>query len=127
MLRNYILREPGRARLLALASALTASIACAAPPSPPVDRVSVAELGVSSDAAIYIGIQKGYFAEQRIDVDRQHFNAAGDIVTELSTGSLDVASGAPGAGFFNALANAIPLKIVASNQRFEPGRDGEQS
>jgi len=124
MLRNYILREHGGVRLLALTIAITASNACATPPSAPVDRVSVAELGVSSDAAIYIGIEKGYFAEQRIEVDGQHFNAAGDIVTELSTGRLDVGSGAPGAGFFNALANGIPLKVVASNQRFEPGRDG---
>lgn len=97
--------------------------ACAAPPAQ-VERVSVAELGVSSDAVIYIAIEKGYFAEQRLEVDRQHFNTAGDIVTALSTGRLDVGSGAPGAGFFNALANGIPLKVVASNQRFEPGRDG---
>jgi NitT/TauT family transport system substrate-binding protein len=124
MLLNPIRPEHGRVRLLALTSALTASIACATQPTAPVDRVSVAELGVSSDAAIYIGIEKGYFAEQRIDVDPQHFNVAGDVVTELSTGRLDVGSGAPGAGFFNALANGISLEIVASNQRFEPGRDG---
>ncbi len=112
-------------RLLAAIGALLAIAGPGCAPSPgPVDRVSVAELGVSSDAAIYIGIEKGYFAEQRIEVDRQHFNTAGDIVTALSTGRLDVGSGAPTAGLFNALAGGIPLKIVASNQRFEPGRDG---
>jgi NitT/TauT family transport system substrate-binding protein len=127
MLLEYVPPQHRRVelRLLAAIGALLAIVGPGCAPSPsPVDRVRVAELGVSSDAAIYIGIEKGYFAEQRIEVDRQRFNTAGDIVTALSTGRLDVGSGAPTAGFFNALANGIPLKIEASNQRFEPGRDG---
>jgi len=118
-------RHPVGLRLATAIGAVGAlvGVGCAAPPVA-VDRVSVAELGVSSDAAIYIGIEKGYFAAQHIEVDRQRFGSPIDILPGLTTGRLDVGSGAPTAGFFNALARGIPLKIVASNQRFEPGRDG---
>jgi NitT/TauT family transport system substrate-binding protein len=117
-------RRVGSRLLVVMACSIAiVGAACAGPP-PQLDRVSVAELGVSSDAVIYIGIEKGYFAEQGIEVDRQHFNSVTEVLPALATGKLDVGSGAPGAGFFNALASGIPIKIVASNQRFEPGRDG---
>jgi len=95
-----------------------------AAPTGPRATVTVAVSGVSSDAAFYIGIEKGYFAEQGIDVQLVPFKVPADVMTAVATGNVDVATGAPAAGLFNAMASGIPLKVVASNSRLEQGRDG---
>lgn len=110
------------------ALALLLAAACSGPlltaKSPPAEKVAVATLGASSDAAIYIGIEKGYFAEQGIEVQPVSFKVVTDILPALVNRQVDVGTGAPTAGLFNALAGGIPVKIVASNARLEPGRDG---
>jgi NitT/TauT family transport system substrate-binding protein len=92
--------------------------------STPRATVTVATGGVSSDSAFYIGIEKGYFAEQGIDVQLVPFKVPADVMTAVATDKVDVGTGAPAAGLFNAMASGIPLKIVASNSRLEQGRDG---
>jgi ABC-type nitrate/sulfonate/bicarbonate transport system substrate-binding protein len=42
--------------------------------------VTTATSGVSSEAAFYIGIEKGYFVEQGIDVQLVPFKVAADVV-----------------------------------------------
>src|SRR5436305_1768758 len=83
----------------------------AAEPEPA--KVSLGEVGSASDAGIYVALDKGYFAEQGIEVERTRFTTAADMVAPLGRGQLDVGGGAPSAGLLNAIARDIPLKIVA--------------
>src|SRR6266545_5532067 len=63
--------------------------------SGPTTKVMMGELGSASDSGLFIALEKGYFAEQGIEVERTRFNTAADMVAPLGTGQLDVGGGAP--------------------------------
>ncbi len=83
--------------------------------------VNLGEVGSASDAGLYIAIEKGYFKEQGIEIERTRFNTAAEMVAPLGTGQLDVGAGAPSAGLMNAIARDIPLRIVADKGNVKPG------
>src|SRR5437660_6716009 len=43
------------------------------------EKVMVGEVGSASDAGLYIALDKGYFTEQGLDVERQRFQTAADM------------------------------------------------
>ncbi|MDP2661141.1 MAG: hypothetical protein Q8R28_10485, partial [Dehalococcoidia bacterium] len=94
---------PGKAAILGLLFVLL-SVACAQQPPARVETVRVGELGYMADLMLYIGVVKGYFAEQRIDVNFQRFRSATDMIAPLSTGDLEVGGGSVSAGLLNAVA-----------------------
>jgi len=100
------------------ASAPTAAPAAAldAPLSPPV-TVTVGTLGLASDAAIYIAMDKGYFAAQGLDVQDTRFDAGARLIPALAASQLDAGAGSPSAGLFNALQRNIPIEIVGDKGR----------
>jgi ABC-type nitrate/sulfonate/bicarbonate transport system substrate-binding protein len=91
-----------------------------APLSPPA-TVRVGVVGSTSDAGIYIGMEKGYFREQGIEIELSEFQAAQQMVPLLGTGQLDVGGGATSAGLINAVALEIPIRIVADKGSTPPG------
>lgn len=107
-----------RAATLALLSA-TLLPARARAASPAVIRLG-ATLS-QSDAPICVALAKGYFAEQALDVQITPFQTAAMMMAPLGTGQLDVATGAPTAGLFNAVGHGIDLKCVASEAISAPG------
>lgn len=86
--------------------------------------VRIGDLPQLSTAALYVAIDKGYFAERGIKLDVQNFASAGKMTPALATGELDVATGAPSAGLFNAIASGQPIKIVADKGQVRPGHSG---
>ena len=74
-----------------------------------------------SDAPICVAIAKGYFAEQGLDVQITQLQTAAMMMAPLGAGQLDVATGAPTAGMFNAVGHGIDLKCVASEAISAPG------
>src|SRR5215207_8810271 len=60
-----------------------------APLSPPV-TVRAGVVGSTSDAGIYISMEKGYFREQGIEVELSMFQAAQQMISLLGTGQLDI-------------------------------------
>jgi NitT/TauT family transport system substrate-binding protein len=102
--------------LLVTAGAALANPAWAA------DKVRVGAFQSVSDAALYIALEKGYFAEQRIEVEMTKINSGATMVTELASESLDVSGGSPGAGVYNAVRQGVPMKIVADKGSTHPGR-----
>src|SRR5579884_2570349 len=98
------------------ASAPTAAPAVDAPLSPPV-TVTVGTLGLASDAAIYIALDRGYFTAQGLDVQDTRFDAGARLIPALAASQIDAGAGSPSAGLFNALQRNIPIEIVGDKGR----------
>jgi ABC-type nitrate/sulfonate/bicarbonate transport system substrate-binding protein len=85
-----------------------------APLSPPV-HVNMGVQGSTAENGYYLALERGYFREEGLEVEFTRFATAGDMIAPLASGALDVGSGGIGAGLFNAIAQGIPLKIVADH------------
>lgn len=85
-------------------------------------HVSVGVLAVSAQAPFAIAEERGYFAEEGLEVELQRFDSGARMVAPLAAGQLDAGMGSHSAGLFNALATGIGIKIVASNQFNTTGR-----
>ncbi|MFS0823097.1 ABC transporter substrate-binding protein [Bacillus sp. 1P02SD] len=83
------------------------------PDSNKIDKVKVGHVGSVSDAGIYIGIEKGYFKEEGLDIETVQFDSGSKMIAPLSSGDLDVGGGAISAGLFNAINSGINVRIVA--------------
>jgi ABC-type nitrate/sulfonate/bicarbonate transport system substrate-binding protein len=83
-------------------------------PLPPTPRATVRAggLGGAIDRAYFIGVDKGYYEEQGIELDVEAFRSAADMVPLLTTGRMDVGHGSTNPGFYNALSSGIGVKIV---------------
>ena len=75
---------------------------------------------------MYLGIEKGYFAEEGIAIEATRFDSSAQMVAPLGTGQLDVAGGSIGAGLFNAMARDVAFKIVADKGSLPRGPAGSQ-
>lgn len=76
--------------------------------------------------AVLVGIEKGFFLEEGIEVEPVFFKNGAEIAPAVATGQVDVAATTSGAPLFNALARGIEVKIVADTLRLEkdsPGGD----
>jgi NitT/TauT family transport system substrate-binding protein len=95
----------------------------AAPPAAPAvaaaapERVAlkVAVLGITAGAGNYLGAGQGYFAEEGLDVEFVPFRTGVEQIPALATGQLDVGAGATGGALFNAIAQDLPIRIVADH------------
>jgi NitT/TauT family transport system substrate-binding protein len=102
--------------------------AAATAPAPAAPAHATVRLGIvsgSSDVAFFIAMDKGYFAEQALDVDAQTFRSAAEMTAPLGAGQLEVGGGNPSPGLLNAIGRGIPLRIVADKGRQSPGNSYE--
>lgn len=77
---------------------------------------------VMSSVGIFIATEKGYFKEQGIKPVINPFKASGaKMVPFLATGQLMVGGGNINAGMYNAIANRIPIKVVADKGTVSKG------
>lgn len=86
--------------------------------------VKVGDLPQLSTAAMYVAMEKGYFTEHGLRLETEVFASAGKMTPALATGQLDVATGAPSAGLFNAIASGMDLKVVADKGQVRAGHSG---
>lgn len=115
-----------RRRPLARACLLVALLGLAVPPrgmaAPAAGpAVRTGYIGISSDAGIFIALDKGYFKEQGIDLSLERFGLGADQMALLGSGQLDVASGAVSPTLFNAVARGLPIAVVADKGSFRKG------
>ncbi len=80
---------------------------------PDIGPLQVGYVPVLTFAPFFVAYEKGYFAEQGLEVELQSFRAGPQMMTPLSTGQLDVGQGATAAALFNAFQQGLELKIVA--------------
>ncbi|NMH97448.1 ABC transporter substrate-binding protein [Pseudonocardia acidicola] len=75
----------------------------------------------TSDALLFIARDKGYFSGEGLTVEFAPFDSAAKMIAPLGSGQLDVGAGAPSAGFYNAVARGVTLRIVADKGSMPPG------
>jgi NitT/TauT family transport system substrate-binding protein len=107
-----------RKSLLSLLCGLLAG--CAAT-SAVAEPVKIGDLGILADAPFYIAIEKGYFAEEKVDVKLERFNSAAQATAPLSTNQVQVVGGGVSAALYNAFARDWPVRIVMARTRDMPG------
>lgn len=77
----------------------------------------------ATDAVLFIADQKGYFKDEGLKVKFTKFDSAAKMIAPLGAGQLDVGAGAPSAGFYNAVARDIDVRIVADKGSLVHGYD----
>lgn len=102
---------------LAFAAALATPISASA-----ADKVKFGLLRVPQ--AVFVGIEKGFFAAQGIEVEPVFFRSGAELVPSLSTGQIDLAATSPGAAIYNALGQGVSAKIVADYYVLAAGQPG---
>jgi NitT/TauT family transport system substrate-binding protein len=113
--------------VVALVAALLA--ACAPAPERPGPRpgapvapiVRVGSGGSLYEAALLLAINRGYLAEQGIELELVGFSAPSGVLWPVVAGQLDAGVASPGVDFFDALGKLAPPRIVASAGQAQPG------
>jgi NitT/TauT family transport system substrate-binding protein len=82
-----------------------------------LDKVKIAIIGASSDIGFYLAEDKGWFAQDGIEVEMISFDSGARMIAPMSTGEIDVGTGAISAGLYNAFERSITLHIVADKGR----------
>jgi NitT/TauT family transport system substrate-binding protein len=90
-----------------------------APPAPVTIRLG--SVGSVTDAGFFIGIDRGYYREQGLDLDVTPFDSAARMVVPLSAGQLEIGGGSHSAGLFNAVNRGIDVRLVADKGSALPG------
>jgi ABC-type nitrate/sulfonate/bicarbonate transport system substrate-binding protein len=104
---------PASAPAAAGGAAGSGAAAPGAPP-PPLVHLNVATQHLTSDVAMYVAQDRGYFAEQGLDVEFADINTSQGSLPPLAAGQLDVGVGSMSPGLFNAIARGIEVKLVAT-------------
>jgi NitT/TauT family transport system substrate-binding protein len=117
-----------RFRFAAAAFAASLSLSIAAPaasaqttPLNPRVTLKVGAIGAVSDAGIFIAQEKGYFADEGLDVEIVGFKAAPQILPAIATGEVQVSGSAVTPALFNAFARGIVMKLVADKGQVAQG------
>lgn len=86
--------------------------------------IKVGYLPVTGYAPFYLGVEKGYFEEQGLDVELERFVSGSKMIAPLSTGQLDVGAGEPGTAMFNAAHQGLEMKAICGLAAQAPGHGG---
>lgn len=88
------------------------------PLEPPV-TVRVGILRVANP--LFIGIDKGYFEAEGLNVQLEMLASGSELLPLLASGQLDVGLSSPGAALFNAIGAGVDISLVADASRYRPG------
>lgn len=91
------------------ATPATAAVA----PTGELKKVKMGYVPVSIFAPVFVAKEKGYFAEQGLDVSLEPFPGGSDPVVLTASGQLDLGIGGAGPAFWNAIAQGLPIKVIA--------------
>jgi len=92
---------------------LLAAASVAAPPASQHEKVRVGELPILPSIGTFLALDRGYFAEQGLDVELVMFKTGSEMIPLLATGQLDVGGLGIDAGLYNAVARGGRLWLVA--------------
>lgn len=84
-------------------------------------KVSLGMLRLTSSAPLFIAMDKGFFAEEGIEIEPQWFDAAHPIAVSTASSKVDVGATGITASLYNMAANGQKLGIVADKGREQKG------
>jgi len=106
--------EPAAAPAVASQLAVTAG---ASPVAPAVTgepiALKIGYIPIAVYAPIFVAEAKGYYDAQGLDVSLEPFAGGSDLITFTATGELDAAIAGAGPALWNAVAEGLPLAVVA--------------
>ena len=88
--------------------------------------VTVGYIPILIDAPFFVGIEKGYFAKEGLNLKLERLAGGADMLVQTAAGNFDIGSGGIGAAVFNAAGAAIkadrevPFEIVAPLHNEKP-------
>ena len=89
------------------------------------ETVTVGTTFSITDLPFFIGMKRGYFAAEGLNVTFVNLDSAARMIAPLASGELDLAAGGPSAGLYNAIARNIGIRIVADKSATPPGRHSQ--
>lgn len=84
-------------------------------------KVSLGMLRLTSSAPLFIAMDKGFFAQEGIEVEPQWFDAAHPIAVSTASSKVNVGATGITASLYNMAANGQKLAIVADKGREQKG------
>ena len=87
-------------------------------------KIPVGALRFTSHAPSFIAFERGYFAEEGLDVTFEYFQAAQPMAVAIASGDVDFGITAISGGLIN-LAEKGAIKVVGGGLQEEPGVDGQ--
>jgi NitT/TauT family transport system substrate-binding protein len=94
----------------------------AAPAAPPVAaRVRIASQFAATDVGHYIAVERGYYAQEGLDVELIRFADASEMIPSLATDQVEVGGIGPNPATWNAAARGVKLKLVLDKGSVRPG------
>jgi NitT/TauT family transport system substrate-binding protein len=103
--------------------ALAASI-CLVAGGAQAETIKIGLLKTVGTSPLFIGLDKGYFAAQNLDLDFIVFDSAEPVAVAAASGSIDIGATGLTAGFYN-LAGQGALTMIASDAFERPGYQGQ--
>ena len=85
------------------------------------EKLRVGALRLTSSAPLFIAAEKGYFADEGLDVELKFMKSAQPVAMALASGDIDVGATGLTAGLYNAATNGLKVSIVADKGRVWPG------
>ena len=76
-------------------------------------KLVVGYMPLSIYAPIYVAYEKGYYAEEGLDVELQSFTNGTDITTLTATNKLNIGLTGVGPAYWNGVSQGLPLTIIA--------------
>jgi NitT/TauT family transport system substrate-binding protein len=101
------------------ASSAGAGAPAAAAATRPPQTVRVAHVGTFT--AWKLALERGYMAEEGIEIEDVIFDTSTRMLPALAQGQIDAATGGIAAGLFNAMAQGIPVRIALDVWTAAPG------
>ncbi len=75
--------------------------------------VTIGYTPISIFAPMFVAYEKGYFAEEGLNVSLEALPGGSDMVVHTATGSFDAGIGGIGPAYWNAAAQDLPVTIIA--------------
>jgi len=97
----------------AVAPSPAAAAAAAATAPPARVTVKMALQGRPDQAPFELGLARGYFDRQGIDVEPVSTGTGAEVIQAIATNQIDVGTSSPNAAMFNAFNRGVDLRLVA--------------
>ena len=94
-----------------------------AAPANATDTVHIGVIGILAEAGLYVAAEKGYFAEENLDVTFLKDMVGPDAFPGLATEQIDGVGGSFGPELVNAVQRGVRIKLVAGLNSYIPGWD----